>query len=254
MDFNVLPGPPLAELARTTMASVSAAVVTCPGPAVLPPATVPVRTGQRGDPVLLPSPGSMLARHLAAGPAMVTVTVPADAPFSALRLTGMTRPRVPRPGVTQPGRTRQGMTRPGITASAMTWPGAPRDAYPVVLNAVEFTGTAPAQVALAQYEAAAPDPFRREAPMTLRHLERRHMTELVGCVRAHGITTAEWVIPRHLDRFGLELLVLTSSGLAAVRLAFPGGPVTETADVPLSIRALLACRCASESRQSERRP
>lgn len=238
MDFDVLPGPPLAELARTTMTSVSAAVVTCPGPAVLPPATVPVRTGQRGDPVLLPRPGSMLARHLAAGPAMVTVTVPADAPFAALRLTGMTRPRA---------------AQSGITRSAMTWPGAPRDAYPVILNAVEFTGTAPAQVALAQYEAAAPDPFRREAPVILRHIERCHMTELVDCVRAHGITTAEWVIPRRLDRFGLELLVLASSGLAAVRLAFPDGPVTGTADVPLPIRALLTCRCASESRQSEHR-
>ncbi|HEX6452738.1 MAG TPA: hypothetical protein VF060_25170 [Trebonia sp.] len=244
MDFDVLPGPPLAELARTTMASVSAAVVTSAGSPALLPATVPVRAGRRGDPVLLPSPGSMLARHLAAGPAMVTVTVPAEAPFSALRLTGMTRP-----GVTQPG-----MTQPGITRSAMTWPDAPRDAYQVVLNAVEFRGSVPTQVALAQYEAAAPDPFRREAPAILRHLERCHMTDLVGCVRAHGITAAEWVIPRRLDRFGLELLVLAPSGLAAVRLAFPGGPVSKTADVPLSIRTILNCQCASESRQSEHLP
>jgi hypothetical protein len=244
MDFDVLPGPPLAELARTTMASISAAVVTCAGTAAFPSATVPVRAGRRGDPVLLPRPGSILARHLAAGPTMVTVTVPAEAPFSALRLTGMTRP-----GVTQPG-----ITRPGTARSAMTWPAAPRDAYLVVLNAVEFTGTVPTQVALAQYEAAAPDPFRREAPVILRHLERCHMTELVGCVRAHGLATAEWVVPRRLDRFGLELLVLTPGGLAAVRLAFPDGPVTEIADVPLSIRTVLTCRCGSESRQSERRP
>jgi hypothetical protein len=238
MDFDVLPGPPLAELARTTMASVSAAVVTSAGSPALLPATVPIRAGRRGGPLLLPSPGSMLARHLAAGPAMVTVTVPAEAPFSALRLTGMTRP---------------GATQPGITRSAMTWPDAPRDAYQVVLNAVEFKGTVPTQVALAQYEAAAPDPFRREAPAILRHLERCHMTDLVGCVQAHGITTAEWVIPRRLDRFGLELLVLAPSGLAAVRLAFPDGPVTKIADVPLSIRAMLTCRCGSESRQFEHR-
>lgn len=221
MDFDVLPGPPLAELARTTMASVSAAVVTCAA-AALPPATVPVRAGRKGDPVLLPRPGSMLARRLAAGPTMVTVTVPAETPFSALRLTGMTGPE------------------------------APRDAYPVILNAVEFTGTVPAQVALAQYEAAAPDPFRREARAILRHLERCHVTELVGCVRAHGITTAEWVVPRRLDRFGLELLVLAPGGLAAVRLAFPDGPVTKTTDVPLSIRAVLTCRCADPAPSAPR--
>jgi len=220
MDFDVLPGPPLAEVARTTLASVSAAVVSFAGPLALPPLTVPMRAGRMGDPVLLPPEGSMVARHLAARPAAVTVTVPADAPFSALRLTG----------TAQPG-------------------GCEPAAYPVVLRSVEFTGAVPAPVALAQYEAAAPDPFRREAPAILRHLERCHMPELVCCVRAHGMTAAEYVIPRRLDRFGLEFLVLMPSGLAAVRLAFPDGPVTDLADVPVSIRAVLTCRCASGSHQ-----
>jgi hypothetical protein len=217
MDYDVLPGPPLAEQARTVMARAGAAVVSCPDSRGLFPVTVPVRVTRTGDPILLPRHGSALARHLAASPALVTVTVPADAPFSALRLSGMTG------------------SGPG------SGPDAP--AYPVTLRSLEFTGSVPAQVALAQYEAAAPDPLRHEAPAILDHLEHHHMAELTGCVRAHGITAAECAVPRRLDRFGLELLVLLPTGLAAVRLAFPDGPVTTIAAVPVSIRAMLTCRC-----------
>jgi hypothetical protein len=241
MDFDVLPGPPLAELARTTMASVSAAVVTCAGSPALLPSTVPVRAGRTGVPILLPRPESSLARHLASSPALVTIAVPAETPFSALRLTGLTRPWLTRPGLTWAGAPR-GDGTPG--AAPDSGAGEPA-AYPVTLQSLEFTGAVAAPVALAQYEAAAPDPFRLEAPAILRHLEHSHMAELVDCVRAHGITDAEYVFPRRLDRFGLELLVLASSGLAAVRLAFPDGPVATLADVPLSIRALLICRCAA---------
>jgi hypothetical protein len=35
------------------------------------------------------------------------------------------------------------------------------------------------------------------------------------------------------------------SGTAAVRLAFPEGPVTTLHEAPASIRAALTCRCAS---------
>jgi hypothetical protein len=38
------------------------------------------------------------------------------------------------------------------------------------------------------------------------------MSELVHCVRAHGMPQADWVIPRGLDRYGLQLLVLTTDG------------------------------------------
>ena len=217
MDFDVLPGPPLAELARTTMALACAAVVNCPESRGLPPMTVPVRASRTGGPVLLPRHESALARCLAVSPALVTVTVAADAPFSALRLTGMT------------------------SSGRDYGPDVP--AFPVAVRSLEFTGAAQAQVGLAQYEAAAPDPLRHQAPAILRHLESCHMAELVGCVRAHGITAAECVIPRRLDRFGLELLVLTPVGLAAVRLGFPDGPVTTIAEVPLSIRTTLTCRC-----------
>jgi hypothetical protein len=227
MDFDVLPGPPLAELARTAMARACAAVVGCAGPRGLRAFTVPVRISHEGHPILLPRDGSALAQELAAGPAMVTVTVPADAPFCALRLTGMAAPaRVAAVGLDRDAGSRESA------------------AYPVTLQSLEFTGAAPAPVALAQYEAAAPDPFRHHAPAVLRHLERWHMAELVRCVRVNGIAAAECVVPRGLDRFGLELLVFTPDGLAAVRLAFPDGPVTGIDQVPASIRAVLTCRCS----------
>jgi hypothetical protein len=225
MDFDVLPGPPLPELARTAMARACAAVVSCTG--AHGSATVPVRVSRAGQPILLPRDGSALARQLAAGPALVTMSVPADAPFSALRLTGMA---VPSPRASQPG--------PGPAAS-----DDDSAAYSVTLQSLEFTGATSAQVALSQYEAAAPDPFRHHAPAVLRHLEDRHMADLVRCVQVNGMTAAECAVPRGLDRFGLELLVFTPDGLAAVRLAFPDGPVTSIEQVPASIRAVLTCRC-----------
>ena len=69
------------------------------------------------------------------------------------------------------------------------------------------------------------------------------MGELVHCVRAHGMAGAEWVIPRDLDRYGLELLVLATDGISAVRLSFPDGPVASLDDVPVSLRAALTCHC-----------
>jgi hypothetical protein len=209
MDFDVLPGPPLAELARTTMARAFAATVSWAGARD----TVPMRADRTGQPVLLPHGGSPLARDLAVEPAIVTIAVPAAAPFSSLRITGLTRPD--------------------------SWHGG----YPVILRSLEFTGSKPAPITPSEYGAAAPDPFWREAPVVLQHLERCHIAELVGCVQAHGLTAAEYVVPRGLDRFGLELLVFTSNGLASVRLAYPDGPVNSLHEVPTSIRAVLTCRC-----------
>jgi hypothetical protein len=41
--------------------------------------------------------------------------------------------------------------------------------------------------------------------------------------------------------------VLTTDGTAAVRLAFPGGPVISLDEVPASIRTALTCRCGAEA-------
>jgi hypothetical protein len=227
MDFDVLPGPSLPELARTALARAAAATVSDPVPGTpsgRPAAAghVPVRATWDGRPVLLPASGSWLEQRLSARRAKpVTVSVPADAPFSAVRLTG----------------TSQWLTRDrtaGITACV------------VAVQSVQFAGSGCPRVPLDEYQAAAPDPLWRVATAILRHLERGHMGELVHCIRAHGMPQADWVIPRGLDRYGLQLLVLTTDGTAAVRLAFPGGPVSSLDEVPASIRTALTCRCQSE--------
>ena len=226
MDFEVLPGPSLAELARTALASAVTAEIDdarSPCDQVYPgrvPVQVPVRDGRDGSPLLLPVTGSVLEHQLAARSEAVTVTVPAGGPYSALRLTGTVR-------LTARNR------RAGI-ASCL-----------VDLRSVELTGNAGAgvQVPLPGYRAAAPDPLWREAPGVLHHLEHGHMADLIACVRMHGLPRADWVITRGLDRYGLELLVLATDGVAAVRLGFPDGPVTSLQDVPASIRTALTCRC-----------
>jgi hypothetical protein len=219
MDFETLPGPSLPELARTAVVRAATAAVS-PAGGLATASEVPVRSGPAGSPVLLTGTGSALARQLAAGQETVNVSVPAAAPFSALRLTGAARPTAHN-------------RKAGITA------------YLVTVRSVEFAGVVPAQVCVDQYRAAAPDPLWREAPGVLRHLEHGHMSDLIGCVRAHGMPQADWVIPRGLDRYGLELVILTTDGTAAMRLSFPDGPVTSLQDVPASIRTVLTCRCQS---------
>jgi hypothetical protein len=155
--------------------------------------------------------------------APVTATVPAPAPLRSLALTGVVQPRSEADG---------------------------RIGYRLDLRSVRFAGAAGAWVPLAEYEAAEPDPLWRVAPGAIRHLERGHMAELIGCVRAHGMDP-QWVIPRGLDRFGLELAVITTAGVASVRLSFPDGPVESLDDVPASLQAVLACRCRSAPRHEQ---
>jgi hypothetical protein len=228
MDFEVLPGPSPAELARTALASAATAEIDDarrPGdPAYRGrvPVIVPVRDGRDGSPLLLSVTGSVCEHRLSSQREAVTVTVPAGGPYSTLQLTGTARPTA---------RNR----RVGIAACL------------VDLRSVELNGPAGARVPvpLAEYRAAAPDPLWREAPGALHHLEHEHTADLIACVRMHGLSQAEWVITRGLDRYGLELLVLTADGVAVVRLGFPDGPVASLQDVPASIRTALTCRCES---------
>jgi hypothetical protein len=228
MDFEVLPGPSLAELARTALASAATAEIDDdhrPGDEVYRgrvPVLAQVRDGRDGSPLLLSVTGSVFEHQLSAQREAVTVTVPAGGPYSGLQLTGTARPTA---------RNR----RIGIAACT------------VDLRSVELIGHAGVRVSvpLAEYRAAAPDPLRREAPGVLHHLEHGHRADLIACVRGHGLPQADWVIARGLDRYGLELLVLTTDGVAAVRLGFPDGPVASLEDVPISIRTALTCRCES---------
>ena len=221
MNVEVLPGPSLAERARTAVAQARLATVTWGGQAGAPggadrvTATAAIRVDQAGRPVLLLPPREAVTEALAASP-VVTATVPAPAPLRALALTGAVQPR----------------------------PGADgRVGHRLDLRFLRFAGSGGVWVPLAEYEAAEPDPLWRVATSAVRHLERGHMAELICCVRAHGMYQAEWVVPRGLDRFGLELAVITGNGVATVRLSFPDGPVRSLEDVPASLRAVLACRC-----------
>jgi hypothetical protein len=220
MDFDVLPGPSLPELARTTLARATAATVSTPGhPASRDIASpVPVRARTDGSPLLLTATGSLLEQRLAAGPDAVAVTVPASPPFRALCLTGTARPVAHDPAT-----------------DVVAWA--------VGVRSVTFHGAGRTPVRADDYAGTGPDPLWRVAPAVLRHLDHAHTADLVSCVRAHGLASAEWVIPRGLDRFGLELLVLTPDGAAAVRLSFPDGPVGSLQDIPASVRTTLTCRC-----------
>jgi hypothetical protein len=160
MDFDVLPGPSLPELARTALARAATATVSVTsvlggGDAARP---VPVRSTRDGSPLLLPAARSPLARWLTASPDPVRVSLPAGPPFSVLRLTGTARP------VTVGDED-------AITACMLT------------IGSVEFTGGGRARVPVAEYRAARPDPLWRMAPGILRHLEDGHMGELVRCWR-----------------------------------------------------------------------
>jgi hypothetical protein len=216
MDADVLPGPSLAELARTAVAGADAATVTYRGAEGEITEAGVIRAGLAGQPVVLLAGGSAMTRLIRKWP-VVTVTVPAPPPFRVLAVTGVARP----------GRAQ----REGLFACR------------VVPRSLHFTGAGGVPVPLGDYLAAAPDPLWPEAARIVRHLERGHMADLLTCVRAHGMYRAEWVVPRRLDRFGLLLAVFTTDGIAAVRLSFPDGPVGSFREVPASLRAVLACRC-----------
>src|SRR5579875_2454102 len=110
MDVEVLPGPSLAERARTAIAQARLATVSWgdpaawradpaaspgdraaaggPGPVT---ATAAIRVDRRGRPLLLLPPREAVTRALA-GSLQVTATVPAPAPLGSLALAGAVAP------------------------------------------------------------------------------------------------------------------------------------------------------------------
>jgi hypothetical protein len=98
MDFEVLPGPLPAELARTALASAATAEIDDarrpgdPASRGRVPVILPVRDGRDGSPLLLSVTGSVSEHRLSSQREAVTVAVPAGGPYSTLRLTGTARP------------------------------------------------------------------------------------------------------------------------------------------------------------------
>ena len=100
------------------------------------------------------------------------------------------------------------------------------------VGAVRLGGRATQVVDVANYWAAEPDPLRDCAPDILDHLRTGHGELLAACLRANGHDRARWAEPRRLDRHGLELAVVTDTGVSLKRLNFPT-PVSRIADLPV---------------------
>lgn len=213
--------PSLAELARTAVARASVATLRCrrAGHHVL---TI-VRIRDHGDGRLIfeLEGRSPVVQHLAVRK-VLSLVVPAQAPFAALHLTGTT--------------SSAGPAADGVRA------------YELSPLSVRFVGAARTPVPVTDYRSARPDPLWREARGVVAHLEHAHTADLLACVRAHGLPRAEAVIPRTLDRYGLGLAVVTDTGVGTARLPFPGGPVDSLTDVGVGLRAALTCRCAGSLR------
>ena len=102
-------------------------------------------------------------------------------------------------------------------------------------------------IELEEFLRAEPDPLRGDAPAILSHLEAAHAAELLACLRAHGHADAVAVVPRSLNRYGIDLTMLRPDGVQNVWLAFPDGPVDSVHHVGPSLRPLLTCRCREPS-------
>ena len=165
-----------------------------------------------------------MVRRLTACP-VATISVAAPGPFTALQLTG---PAMPCKGIRDGLR---GFRLSLLSARLVAW----RNVVPVPLGA---------------FHAASPDPLWPHAGQVLEHLGQAHTPELLACARAHGLPDAQAVEPRAIDRYGLELTLITGIGVTTLRLPFPGGPVESLAEVTCGVRALLTCRCGGTCHRS----
>ena len=87
------------------------------------------------------------------------------------------------------------------------------------------------------------DPWAGMANDLLEHLREAHAAELLACIRAHGHAHAEVVVPRTLDRYGIELAAICPDGVHRVRLLFPDGPIDTLDKVGPGLLVPLTCHC-----------
>ncbi|MET0837614.1 MAG: hypothetical protein ABWY19_02455 [Marmoricola sp.] len=189
--------PDLAQRARTALAQaeVGSLVGRSARPASRSVTVVRVTDQPDGQPVVELEPGSSMVRLLSWWP-VVTVSVPGPAPYRALHLTGTAKEREPL--------------------------DERLCAYRLTLLSTRLVSTTSVTVPVSEFKAAEPDPLWRHAPQALRHLGEAHAPELLACVRAHGLPESEAVVPRALDRYGLELAALGPRGHPHRPTAVPG--------------------------------
>lgn len=213
--------PTWAERARTALAAATVATLTtgrCPGPRTVTVASVVPQPD--GHPLVRLETTSAISQALAACP-VATLTVPGPDPCRALTLTGTVLPHRSPAG---------------------------HRLHRLSVLSVRLVGAAATTIPVRAFLAAEPDPLREHARATMRHLETAHPEDLLCCLRAHGQGDALAVVPRVLDRYGLEVAVLTGDGVRRTRLCFPGGPVSDLEQVAVGLRTLLTCRCTHEDR------
>ena len=215
-----------AELARTALARAEVATLISRGrgPSADALAVVNVQDSPDGRPLVQLERTSPMVRRLAACP-VATISIAAPDPFVALQLTG-------------PAMACKGASK-GLRGFRLS-----------LLSARFVARSKVVPVPLGAFHAAAPDPLWPHAAEVLDHLEQAHAPELVACARAHGLPHAQAVVPRAIDRYGLELALITGIGVSTLRLPFPGGPVESLGNVTCGLRAVLTCRCGGTCHSS----
>jgi hypothetical protein len=216
-----MPRPTAGERARTTLARTEVSTVTTypRDPMARPHQTVAVCAVQPDGRLLLTLEAkSWAVRNLLARPlAGVRVVDPDDGSWVLVRGGVRRLPGAPRPG----------------SVAFLLDATSVRLGGPTVGEELVDADT---------YRRSEPDPLRDEAPGLLRHLQHAHRPDLLGCLRRHGLTEAEWVEPHALDRYGLELTVVTADAVGRVRLPF-ARPLRSLDDLGPGLHTALRCRC-----------
>ena len=212
--------PSLADRARTALADASTATLVTRGCRSSHTCTVvAVEDQATGRPAIRVDRESP-AVQLIAGCPVVTIAVPGPAPYRSLQLVGTLRGRP-----------------------------AERDrkrVYQLCLLSVRLVGAGARSLPVDEFLAAGPDPLRHCAPQVLAHLEHAHTEDLLACVRAHG-HDVHAVVPRGLDRYGIELAAIGYDGVHQLRLSFPNGPIDDLAQLSGGVRLPLTCHCGDQT-------
>jgi hypothetical protein len=215
-DHPTEPTPP--ERARTAVARARVATLVTKGCAVRPGTLTVVAMEDQPDgrPVIHLEGSSPTVRELGAC-RVATLSVASPAPFRSLELTGPLRPcRGTRPG---------------------------HRTYRLSPLTVRLVGRTSHSLHVSDYHAAQPDPLAGLATEFLHHLADAHASDLLAWIRAQGYENAEAVLPRGVDRYGIELAVLGTAGVQRARLTFPDGPIENLEQAPQGLLVPLSCRC-----------
>ncbi|MGB3258935.1 MAG: DUF2470 domain-containing protein [Ornithinimicrobium sp.] len=208
--------PTWAERARTSLAQAVVGTLVVPiRPGAYTQTMVTVEARPFGRPRVWLEPSSPVPSSL--GHAVVTIVVPGPSPFRCLAIEGHLEPQPRDQSGCQP--------------------------YDMSLHEVRLVGSATRSVSVSSFERAEPDPLRNQAIAALQHLEATHHDDLLTCVRAHGHPDALWVMPRSLDRYGMDLATVTKEGVTSIRLTYRQGRIEAIEDAEDDLRGVLSCPC-----------